>query len=252
MSEKQVGSGEYKEIGKVFGTPLLVKGITWLPITQVIALFGLVWWAGKRKPSRSIVQRFVVGALSMPVVLGAEWGHNLAHAKAAILTGKPMDALVIQFGMPRVYYKSLDDHDVTPREHILRASGGPVFNLIFMLLWRIIRIFTKDGTILGDVTDAAVAANTFLCTVSLIPVPGIDGGPILKWSLVDRGFKENEADEVVRKVNGWTSPLYLMLAAFFLKKRQHLLAMIFFQFSAIAYAFFRKWIREEEFSVVKE
>jgi hypothetical protein len=30
---------------------------------------------------------------------------------------------------------------------------------------------------------------------------GIDGGPILKWSLVDKGRSLEEADETVKKVN---------------------------------------------------
>ena len=37
--------------------------------------------------------------------------------------------------------------------------------------------------------------------VSLLPIPGIDGGPLLKWSLVQLGRSPLEADEVVKGVN---------------------------------------------------
>jgi hypothetical protein len=37
--------------------------------------------------------------------------------------------------------------------------------------------------------------------MSLAPLPPVDGGTILKWTLVERGKTEREADEMVRRVD---------------------------------------------------
>ena len=65
----------------------------------------------------------------MTAILGSEWCHSLAHAAAARSIGKPMDALRIDWGMPLVVYYDVDNEKVAPREHIIRALGGPVCSL---------------------------------------------------------------------------------------------------------------------------
>ena len=95
----------------------------------------------------------------------------------------------------------------------------------------------------------AFASNLFLSTISLLPIPGIDGGPILKWSLVERGMTNQEADEVVRKANG---PLALLLGFFssgaFLKKKP-LLGLFSLMLSVTALSVFAGWLKEEEISI---
>ncbi len=192
---------ETRQVGRVWKTPLVVQGHTWLPLTQVIAWAIMTVVMHRKHPQRSAWQQFYAGGLTAAVILGSEWGHNLAHAAAAQWVGKPMDALRIAWGMPRVIYDDVNDCGVTPREHIVRALGGPLFNAALLgVTWFLCRL-TRTGTVARDVAGAAVGMNAFLCTVSLLPIPGIDGGPILKWSLVERGRSVSEADQVVRNVN---------------------------------------------------
>ena len=82
-------------VGRVFATPLRVKGFTWFPLTQCIVWGIMSWIAGKTRPDRSLGERMRIATFTMPVVLGSEWGHNLAHAAAANWIGKPMDAMRI-------------------------------------------------------------------------------------------------------------------------------------------------------------
>lgn len=193
---------EVKVVGRVFGTPLVVKGYTWLPLVQLVTWLILAWVAGRRKPERSWGQRLAIGGLSMPVVLGSEWCHNLSHAAAARWIGKPMDAIRIIWGMPLLIYYDINDQSVSPRQHIGRALGGPAFNgLAWAAAW-LLRRRAWAGSALGEVADAAAKMNGFIAGVGLLPIPGIDGGPILKWSLVELGHTPGEADGVVRKVNG--------------------------------------------------
>jgi len=74
----------------------------------------MAWVAKKRVPERSWLQSLGIGALTMLVVLGSEWCHNLAHAAAARMVGKPMDAIRITWGMPLVVYYDINDENVTP------------------------------------------------------------------------------------------------------------------------------------------
>ena len=193
---------EVKVVGRVFDTPLVVKGKTWFPLVQMAAWLILSWVAGRRKPERTWGQRLAIGAVIMPVVLGAEWCHNLAHAAAARWIGKPMDAIRILWGMPLLIYYDINDQNVKPRQHILRALGGPLFNTFAWVAAILLRRGARPGSTLGEVAEAAEKMNGFIAGVGLLPIPGIDGGPILKWSLVELGRTPVEADLVVRKVNG--------------------------------------------------
>ena len=193
---------EVKVVGRVFDTPLVVKGKTWFPLVQMAAWLILSWVAGRRKPERTWGQRLAIGAVIMPVVLGAEWCHNLAHAAAARWIGKPMDAIRILWGMPLLIYYDINDQNVSPRQHILRALSGPLFNTFAWVAAHLLRRGARPGSTLGEVAEAAEKMNGFIAGVGLLPIPGIDGGPILKWSLVELGRTPVEADLVVRKVNG--------------------------------------------------
>jgi hypothetical protein len=105
---------------------------------------------------------------------------------------------------------------------------------------------SEAGSIAQDIWDAALKTNLFLSTVSLLPVPGIDGGPILKWSLVDQGATPQEANEMVRRVNG---PLALLLGAGALLaslQKRRLLALLLGALAGSALGVFLGLIRESE------
>jgi len=86
-----------------------------------------------------------------------------------------------------VYY-DINDETVTPRQHIVRALGGPICNALILPFALLFRRLARQGSMARDVANAAVGMNAFLCTASLLPIPGIDGGPALKWALVERGY----------------------------------------------------------------
>jgi len=188
--------------GSAFGVPLVVKGFSWLPFAQLVSWLVLLFRAGRKHPKRTWGARAALAAGQAAVLLGSEWGHNLAHAVSARNTGKPMDAIRIVWGMPLCVYYDINSTDVTPRQHITRALGGPVFNALVWALAGLLRTRFRRGTAGREVMDVAVGTNAFLATNSLLPIPFIDGGPILKWTLVENGLSIPEADEAVRKVNG--------------------------------------------------
>lgn len=236
---------EVTTVGRVFGTPLVVKGCTWLPLLELVAWPIMTWVAGRRHPDWSRLKRVCVGAVTTVVALGSEWCHNFAHAAAARWVGKPMDAMRIIGGTPLCIYYDIEDATVTPRQHIARALGGPIVNAVLMGLARLLRPLTRPGTASREIADTAVAANTFLATVSLTPIPGIDGGPILKWSLVDRGQTPAQADAVVQAVNGVMGAGLMGVSAAALKKRRWLLGVLAALFGVISLMIGLGWLREK-------
>ena len=236
-------------IGRLGDTEVTRRGITWLPVSQLI-VWGLFSRAShQRNPKRSWLRAGLDGFCQMAVMLGSEWGHNLAHLIASNMIGKPMDQLRVQLGMPRCVYHKLDDPDVEPREHVARSLGGPLFNLIVLPFTCLARRLTRPNTIAGATARTAFQTNLFLSLVSLLPIPGIDGGPLLKWSLVDRGKTIPEADEIVRKANG---PLALILGLIssgaYLKKKP-LLGLFSLMLGGISLSIFTGWLKEEDVSI---
>jgi len=196
----------------------------------------MAWVAGKGRPDRSMGERLGVGALTAATLLGSEWGHNLAHAAAAAWVGKPMDALKVTWGMPLVIYHNINDQTVTPRQHITRALGGPLFNAAILPFALILHRFSRPGSTTRDVATAAVGMNLLLSTASLLPIPGIDGGPILKWSLVEKGCTVAEADETIKKVDRVVGAGLGVAAGAAIKSRRKFLGAILALFSILALA----------------
>jgi len=208
-----------KSLGQVFGTPLVVKGITGLPLLELAAWGILTYIAGRKRPGWSRSQRSVAGALTTVIIFGSEWGHNLAHAATAHRIGKPADAIRIVFGTPLLIYYDINDQQVSPHQHILRASGGPIFNASLVPLAWLARRITREGSLAHYVANFALGTNIFLSTASLLPIPGIDGGPLLKWSLVEGGKSPEQADEAVRRVNLATGSMFTVAAGVAVRKQ---------------------------------
>ena len=233
-------------IGRLGETPVTVGGLTWFPATQLLLWVIMTRLSRKHKPDKGFFWHISEGALTSSALLGAEWCHNLAHVYLANRIGKPMDELRIQMGMPRCIYIEINDREVSPRQHIIRSLGGPLINLLLIPIAALIRFTTNPGSIARETANVFLKTNTILFTVSVLPIPGIDGGPILKWSLVDKGYDIGEADQVVQNVNG---PLSIMLGLFsswsFLKNKK--LRGIFSGLLAlISLAVFTGLIKEDE------
>lgn len=187
-----------------------------------------------------------IATYTMPVVLGSEWGHNLAHAAAANRIGKPMDAIRITWGMPLCVYYDINDDLVTPRQHILRALGGPLFSFILLVISSAVRRITLKDSLVREVADVSCATNAFLSTVSLLPIPGIDGGPILKWSLVERGRTVEEADQVIRKVDGALGITLSVFSGAAISKGRRVIGFLSAMLAVMSFGVALGWIKEQE------
>jgi len=241
-----VSHGEsINQVGEIFDAPLVVKGWTWLPLTEILVLGIMTREAGRLHPERSWLTRLGVAALTTSVILGSEWCHNLAHAAVAKTVGHPADAIRVTWGMPLLVYDDIEDEDVTPRAHILRALGGPIINTIFFGAAALLRPLTKPRSVLRDVVNAALGMNAFLILGGMLPIPGIEGGATLKWTLVETGQTPVQADEIIRKVDRVTAVGLGVGAAVAFKKRKRLLGGIFAMFAGFAFAVGVDLLREK-------
>lgn len=233
-------------VATIFDAPLVTKGLSWLPITQLITWGIMSREAGRLHPGRSWAQRLGVGGMTMMVILGSEWCHNLAHAAAARWVGHPADAIRINLGMPLLVYYDIEDPDVTPRQHLLRALGGPLLNALFWGTACLLRKLTRQGTAARDVADAAVSMNAFLSVGGMLPIPYIDGGTVLKWALVENGDVPAAADETVKVVNTFTAAGLAGAAALAFKRRKRFLGGILALLGATALLVGTGLLREVE------
>ena len=236
---------EVTTVAHIFDTRLVVKGWTWLPVFEVLTWGFMAWLVGRHAPPRTLRQRLGLGALLMPIVLGSEWLHNLAHAAAACLIHKPIDAIRIVWGTPLLVYFDIQDEQVMPRQHIARASGGPIFNLALLTIALLGRSRTRSNTAAREIADAAVGVNALIVGAGLLPIPALDGGAILKWSLVESGRTREDADEIVRRVNGPLSGLLMGGAVALFATGRRWQAAILGLLAATALAIWRGWLKEQ-------
>jgi len=136
--------------------------------------------------------------VSMLILLVADFGHAIAHIASARRAGAPMDMVLISAGMPRTLYYN---DDVPPAVHRRRASGGPVFSAVGSVLSLLLYLVASDGSLLREWAGWSLVGHGFILLGSLAPLPMVDGGCILKWTLVKRGRTEQEADALVRRVD---------------------------------------------------
>jgi hypothetical protein len=136
--------------------------------------------------------------------------------------------------MPLLVYHDIEDPHITPRTHIIRALGGPIINTIFLGIALILSRMIKKETIAQDVVNAALGMNAFLVLAGMLPIPGIDGGVVLKWALVDKGQTSAQADEIIRQMDIATATALGVGAAQAFKRHKRFLGGILTMFAGIA------------------
>lgn len=221
-------------IGRVFGTPLGVQGISWLPLNELFFWILFTWQSVRQHTIWRWTDHILLGAAKMAVMLGSEWCHNIAHTAVARAIGKPVNYLRIILGMPVLIYLEPEHPSVTPRQHILRSLGGPLCSAFLFLFSRLFQKVTPPGSPVREVANVAVGMNTFITLASLIPNPAFDGGPIFKWSLVSFGVSPSQAERYRIYANRWIGVGLLGASIFSLRKSAPLRALIFCGLGLIA------------------
>jgi hypothetical protein len=181
---------------RIFDTPVKAKVTV---LADLLVVWGSVtWWGLHRHPERRFWPGLLIGFQSVAILLLVEWGHAIAHIFSARYAGAPMDELRITAGMPRTLYWN---NEVSPDTHRMRALGGPIYNGLGLLLSSAIYGLVPGKSIARELAGWSVLGHGALLIASLSPVAIVDGGTILKWTLVARGKSTTEADQVVQLVD---------------------------------------------------
>ena len=187
---------EGEAVFTVWGTAIRVKPAV---LANLAGLWGLAaWLSGRGHPEQSWSVRLLVGLLSTVAMMAADFGHAMAHIASARHAGAPMDEILISEGMPRTLYY---DNDVPPRAHRTRALGGPIYSAAGLTLSCLVRGLASRGSLVREVAGWSCLGHGFILGGALAPLPIVDGGSILKWTLVEQGRTPEEADEVVAQVD---------------------------------------------------
>ena len=213
----------------VWNTPVKVKPAVLGNL--LIAWVALSWLTGQQFPDSSWPTRLLVGALSLAALLVADFGHALAHIVSARYAAAPMDEILVSAGMPRTLYF---DNDVPPQAHRLRALGGPIYSALGLVVSLFLRILTSPGSPARMVADWSCIGHGMILAGSLTPLPIVDGGVILKWTLVERGRTPAEADAVIRRLNLAIGAMAIVAGMVLATQRHWLLALGFAGAGAIA------------------
>ncbi len=183
---------------RIFNTPVRIKSAVFFLVSAIWAgATGLtLYW----HPQRGFWSAVIVGFATMFLLILADFGHPFAHIFSARYAGTPMKEIRIAVTqMPHTLY---DDNAASPTAHRLRALGGPIFNLLCFLLSVAVIVVAPGGSIAKELASWSAGAHSMMLIMSLAPEPMVDGGNILKWTLVARGWSEVAAIAAVRRA-GW-------------------------------------------------
>ncbi|MCB0199080.1 MAG: hypothetical protein KDI03_03330 [Anaerolineae bacterium] len=177
---------------EVFDIKLTIEPGFWGTLAALWAV--MTWMAGRGHSERSFLARLCIGFVAVIVMIPADLAHAFAHTISARRAGAPMDEIVLGMHMPHTLYY---DNDVPPAAHRGRALGGPIYSATALATDLATRQITPRDSVLHDLLGWSAAANAMIFVGSLMPLPFVDGGSILKWTLVERGLTVEEAERVV-------------------------------------------------------
>jgi len=190
----------------LFKTKVYIKPIV---IINLLGLWGMTTGVGIfHHPGRGLGAGILIGFLAMILLLVADFGHALAHIFSARAAKAPLDEINISAGMPRTIYL---DNEISPVAHRTRALGGPIFSFIGLCLSAVLYWTADPFSLQHDLAGWSALGHGLIFLGSLLPLPVVDGGSILKWTLVKKGQKEKEADQILITVD-WIIGAVCMIA----------------------------------------
>ncbi|MCL4298452.1 MAG: hypothetical protein KJ077_22135 [Anaerolineae bacterium] len=102
----------------------------------------------------------------------------------------------------------------------MRSIGGPVANALAGLHFFLLRFLTPSWWGLRTGPTLLGWFNSLLVVSSLFPLSFIDGGVILKWTLVEHGQSSEQADRMVWHAGFIASGLVVLPGLFLAKQRK--------------------------------
>ena len=167
------------KLGKIAGLELSIRPSAIITVFVVWGLLTVVAFKFfKLKPKQAIVSGFVGTLLHWL----SELFHNFGHARAADLTGFPMQGIDFWGPIATSVYPE-NEGSLTPDIHIQRALGGPIFSLALTILAGVVAFALKPlGGPAAFTSFFLFADNLLVFTVGAMLPPGFtDGSTLITW-----------------------------------------------------------------------
>ena len=167
------------QLGKIAGLKIMVRPFAFGAALLMWALFSLL---GVRLFKFSLRKAVVGGATAVILHYLSELWHHIGHARAAHVTGFPMEG--VDFWSPLGTSLYPDDEPPLPADiHIQRALGGPIASAALTAVCGFIWLLLHP---IGDVYTAVAAFcfldNGLVLTLgAFLPLGFTDGSTILHW-----------------------------------------------------------------------
>lgn len=222
----------------VFDTQIHIKPVLLL---NVLGLWALATGVGlSRDPQRSLPLGLLAGFLVMVLLLVADIGHAVAHIFSARHAGAPMDLILLSAGMPRTLYF---DNDLPPRAQRLRALGGPLYSALGTMLSAAAFAIFPRPSIAWELAAWSLLGHGGILAGSLLPLLIIDGGALLKWTLVARGRTLAQADDFMRRIDWGLGALGTVVGAALLAAGMWVAGLVALGVGAASAAVAAGWLR---------
>lgn len=161
--------------------------------TDISALIGLslLWaffsWGATRLLKIHRREALVGGLLATLLHIFSTIGHHMGHARAATVTGFPMQGIRFWGVLATSVYPE-DEPTLPATIHIQRAVGGPLASATLSLFAGLLVVITRPlGYFLQVLASFFFLDNLLAFTLgALMPLGFTDGGTILYW-LLQRG-----------------------------------------------------------------
>lgn len=179
-------------VGTAGGVEIVV-GVSWLLLLPVVAL-GV--FAGIDPGSGSIVARAVVAGTGSLLLWASVVAHELGHAAAARRHGIVVDRVVV-FLLGG--YSEMDLDPAHPQQEWRIAAAGPIASGSVALVLAAVALLAPASGGLDRMLLLLAAVNAGVAVFNSVPAFPLDGGRMLRASLVHRGRLPVEAERIAKR-----------------------------------------------------
>ncbi len=158
---------ERRILFKLFGVPFTVDGKSWQFVPPKLIIGLLI--AFITLPEEMIATRIFMGLNYGFLLLLALFVHIIGH----VLSSREIKAPVREAYITPVLIQVLhhDESEVSSRVHLIRAIGGPLYNLFIFVVSYILWLIMPEAYIV----QAFAIANIVVVCITLLPFPSLDG-----------------------------------------------------------------------------
>lgn len=160
----------HRKLFSILGTDYIMTSRAWLNL-PLMMIMGIII-ALLAAPADDIVAQIMIGIGYGLLMMLASFCHGLGHILSSRMVDAPVTKLI---ATATVYTTFYDNDNVSSREHIGRAIGGPAFNLLVGLI--VLAIYTL--ALPSHFMLFFGIINLVFVAITITPLPSLDGAILL-------------------------------------------------------------------------